>query len=184
MKKMVEKYPEYVDTIPLIDKIKRFFWSIVYLFLFKPFSLTFFNFWRIFLLRFFGASIGRGSVIHATAQIPSPWNLSIGEKSCIGPEVKLHIGKTVIGSKVTISQRTYLCSASHDINSLNTPFKYGYIKVEDYVWIAAEAFIMMNVEIGEGAVVGARSAVFGNVAAWTVVGGNPAAFIKIRKIYE
>lgn len=181
---MIEKYPEYVDTIPLIDKFKRYFWSIVDLFLFKPFTLPLFNSWRLFLLRSFGATIGSGSVIHASVRIPSPWNLSIGEKSCIGPEVKLHIGKTIIGSKVTISQRTYLCSASHDINSINTPFKYGYIKIEDYVWVAAEAFIMMNVEIGEGAVVGARSAVFGNVESWNVVGGNPATFIKIRIIHE
>ena len=181
---MIEKYPEYVDTIPLTDKVKRYFWSIVDLFLFKPFKLSFFNSWRVFLLRSFGANIGNGSVIHASVQIPSPWNLSIGEKSCIGPDVKLHIGKTIIGSKVTISQRTYLCSASHDINSINTPFRYGYIKIEDFVWIAAEAFIMMNVEIGEGAVVGARSAVFGNVESWNVVRGNPAKFIKMRKIHE
>ena len=38
--------------------------------------------------------------------------------------------------------------------------------------------------IGEGAVVGARAAVFKDVAPWTVVGGNPAKFIKNRKTYN
>jgi putative colanic acid biosynthesis acetyltransferase WcaF len=98
--------------------------------------------------------------------------------------VNLHFGKTILGSKVTISQRTYLCSASHDINSLNTPFVSGKIVVEDFAWVAAEAFIMMNVKIGKGAIVGARAAVFKDVAPWTVVGGNPSSFIKERKIHE
>ena len=108
----------------------------------------------------------------------------MGEISCIGPEVKLHIGKTILGSKVTISQRSYLCSASHKTSSLNTPFIAGYIVVEDYAWVAAESFVMMNVKIGEGAIVGARSAVFKDVKAWSIVGGNPAKFIKKRTINE
>ena len=49
-------------------------------------------------------------------------------------------------------------------------------------WVAARAFIGMGVTIGEGAVVGACAAVFKNVEPWTVVGGNPAKFIKKRVI--
>lgn len=40
----------------------------------------------------------------------------------------------------------------------------------------------MGVTIGEGAIVGARAAVFKDVPPWTVVGGNPAKFIKKRVI--
>ena len=43
---------------------------------------------------------------------------------------------------------------------------------------------MDNVTIGEGAVVGARAAVFKDVEPWTVVGGNPVIFIKNRKTYN
>jgi putative colanic acid biosynthesis acetyltransferase WcaF len=42
----------------------------------------------------------------------------------------------------------------------------------------------MGVTIGEGAVVGARGCVFKDVEPWTVVGGNPAKFIKKRIIKE
>ena len=49
--------------------------------------------------------------------------------------------------------------------------------------MAAEAFVGPGVTIGEGAVVGARAAVFRDVEPWSVVGGNPARFIKKRKIY-
>lgn len=42
----------------------------------------------------------------------------------------------------------------------------------------------MGVTVGEGAVVGARVAVFKDVAPWTVVRGNPAKYIKDRIINE
>jgi putative colanic acid biosynthesis acetyltransferase WcaF len=176
--------PKYVDTIPALDKIKRLIWRIVSLFFFRPFSFPFFNGWRVFLLRCFGAKMEKGCVVHASAYIPSPWNLVMGEQSTIGPEVKLHFGKTIIGKKVTISQRTYLCSATHNTDSINLPFEAGVITIEDFAWIAAEAFIMTNVTIGKGAVVGARSAVFRNVEEWTIVGGNPARVLKTRAIKE
>lgn len=108
----------------------------------------------------------------------------MGEHSTLGPEVKLHFGKTVIGKKVTISQRTYLCSATHEINSINVPFVSGTIIIKDFAWVAAEAFIMTNVTIGEGAIVGARAAVFKNVDDWTIVGGNPAKYLKKRNVID
>jgi len=181
---MTKEIPTYKDTISKADKIKRLIWRIISLFFFKPFSLPVFNAWRIFLLRLFGAKIGKGCVIYSSAYIPSPWNLIIGDKTAIGPQVQLHIGKTIIGNKVTISQRTYLCSATHETNSINTPFIAGVIVVKDYAWIAAECFIMSNVKIGEGAVVGARAAVFKDVDDWTIIGGNPAKFIKKREVYD
>lgn len=174
--------PKYIDTIPKSDKLYRLIWRIVSLFLFKPFSLPFFNGWRIFLLKCFGAKLGNNCSIYASAYIPSPRNLSMGMHSTLGPEVKLHFGKTVIGNKVTISQRSYLCSATHETNSINIPFIAGEIIINDFVWIAAEAFVMTNVTIGEGAIVGARAAVFKDVPAWTIVGGNPAKLIKKREI--
>lgn len=181
---MVQEIPKYIDTIPVSDKLYRLAWRIVSLFLFKPFSLPFFNGWRIFLLKCFGAAIGEHCQIYASAYIPSPRNLLMGTHSALGPEVKLHFGKTIIGNKVTVSQRTYLCSATHETTSLNIPFIAGEIMIKDFAWIAAEAFIMSNTVIGEGAIVGARAAVFSDVEPWTMVGGNPAKFIKNRKILK
>lgn len=155
--------PKYIDTISKFDKLYRLIWRIVSLFLFKPFSLPFFNGWRIFLLKCFGAKIGNGSIVFSSAYIPSPKNLQIGCEGCISPEVKLHFGKTIIGNKVTISQTTYLCSATHLITSL----------IKDFAWTAAESFIMSNVTIGRGTVIGVRAAVFKDVEDCAVVCGNP-----------
>lgn len=181
---MTHEIPKYIDTIPKLDKLYRLFWRIISLILFKPFSLPFFNEWRVLILKLFGAKIGKGSIVYSSVYIPSPRNLIIGKETAIGPGVKLHIGRTIIGNKVTISQRTYLCSATHETNSINTPFVSGLIIVEDFVWIAAESFIMSNITIHKGAVIGARSAVFKNVEEWSIVGGNPAKFIKKRIIND
>jgi len=174
--------PKYIDTIPKSDKIYRLIWRITSLFLFKPFSLPFFRGWRIFLLKLFGAKIDKNCNIYASVYIPSPRNLIMGMHSTLGPEVQLHLGKTIIGNKVTVSQRTYLCSATHETTSLNVPFVEGEILIKDFVWIAAEAFIMTNTVIGEGAIIGARSVVVKDVDPWIIVAGNPAKFIKKRII--
>lgn len=181
---MNKEIPNYIDTIPKSDKIYRLCWKIVYMFLFKPFSLPFFNAYRIFLLRLFGAKLDRRCHIYSSAFIPSPKNLTMGIYSTLGPEVKLHIGKTYIGKKVTISQRSYLCSATHETNSINMPFVAGEIIIKDFAWVAAEVFIMTNITIGEGAIVGARSAVFKDVEDWSIVGGNPAKFIHKRIVND
>lgn len=87
-----------------------------------------------------------------------------------------------IGDHSIISQSTQLCTASHSISNKDFPLVTKPIIVHDQVWIASEAFIGPGVTIGEGAVVGARAAVFKDVEPWTVVGGNPAKFIKKREI--
>ena len=103
----------------------------------------------------------------------------------IGPECKVYSAdKIVIGDKVTISQGAYLCGASHAIDYLNKPLITAPIKIERFAWICADAFVGMGVTIGEGAVVGARAAVFKDVEPWTVVGGNPARVIKKRVIVD
>ena len=88
----------------------------------------------------------------------------------------------VIGNDSVISQGCFLCTAGHDTTNLILPLVTAPIVVSDKVWVAANSYIGMGVTIGEGAVVGACAAVFKDVEAWTIVGGNPAKFIKVRQI--
>jgi putative colanic acid biosynthesis acetyltransferase WcaF len=83
-----------------------------------------------------------------------------------------------------ISQRVYLCTASHDINNSDFHLVTQPITICSRAWVAADAFVGMGVIIGEGAVVGARASVFKNVDSWTVVGGNPAKVIKKREMMD
>lgn len=60
------------------------------------------------------------------------------------------------------------------------PLTTAPITIAQGAWVAADVFIGPGVTVGDGAVVGARSSVFKNVAPWTVVAGNPVRVIKQR----
>ena len=83
-----------------------------------------------------------------------------------------------IGNESVISQYSYLCTAGHDTSSLMLPLITAPIEIEDHVWIAANCFIGMGVNISEGAIVGAGALVTKDVPAWTIVAGVPAKVIK------
>jgi len=109
----------------------------------------------------------------------------MAEYSCLSPEVDCYnVDKIKIGAHATVSQKTYLCTASHDITLSHNPLVTAPIIIEDQAWIGASAFIGMGVTIGQGAVVGATASVYKNIDPWTVVGGNPAKFIKKREIND
>ena len=58
--------------------------------------------------------------------------------------------------------------------------KAGDTVIGNDVWIGAEAMIMPGVQVGHGALIGARSVVTKNVEPYTIVGGNPAKQIRKR----
>lgn len=176
---------KYDFSFSFSNKIARIIWSITYWVLFRPFNLNIFRPWRVFLLKLFGAKVGYKANIYASVKIWAPWNLTIGKFSSLGPAVDCYNqGKIIIGNNTVISQKTYLCASTHDFTVSNFPLVVKFINIKDQVWIAADSFIAPGVSIGQGAVVGARSAVFKDVEAWEVVGGNPARFIKKRIIKQ
>lgn len=163
----------------------RFIWEITWLFLARPIPRRMLSGWKIFLLRMFGAKINKHAIIYSSARIYKPWNLEMDAYSCLGPQVDCYnVDKVFIGAHATVSQKSYLCAGSHDITKKNKPAIYGRIIIEDQAWVAADVFIGMGVTIGQGAVVGARASVFKDVESWTVVGGNPAKFIKKRVMVD
>ena len=163
-------------------KLRRLFWRLVYIFFFR-FSLIPFNFWRRFLLRLFGAHIGAKVLIYPSVDIWAPWNLFIGDRSVVGPNVVLYnVDRIQIAEDVTVSQNSHLCTASHNIESISRELQHAPIVIKKGAWIFADVFLSMGVQIGEGAIVGARSVVAKSVEAQNVVVGNPARVIKKRQL--
>jgi putative colanic acid biosynthesis acetyltransferase WcaF len=179
-----KKY-KYKNKFSKGNKIARFIWNFVWYFFFKPTPRWAFNSWRIFLLKLFGAKIGKGSIVLPTCTIWAPWNLTLGEYSVLGDYVDCYcMDKITIGSKVAISQRTFLCTGTHDISLLTRPLVTKPIVINDHVWVCAEAFISPGITVHKYAVVAARSSVITNVEEKTIVAGNPAKFIKYRSLQE
>ena len=89
-------------------------WRIFQSTLFR-FSPRFTNNWRRFLLRLFGANIGKNVLIRPTVNILYPWYLSINDYSWIGDNVTIYnMANVSIGKNCVISQKSYLCTSTHD----------------------------------------------------------------------
>ena len=60
---------------------------------------------RRFLLRLFGAKIGKNVIIRQTVRVTYTWKISIGDYSWIGDDVVLYsLGEIEIGAHVVISK--------------------------------------------------------------------------------
>lgn len=166
----------------LRNRLARQIWSLVAITLFRT-SPRFLHYWRRLLLRFFGAKVGKRVRIQPSVRIWAPWNLELGAYCSIGAYVDCYsVGKIRIGDYVTVSQRTFLCTASHDYKYLDTPQIHSDITIDKFSWICAEVLVMPNVTIGEGAVIGARSLVLRSVPKWVVAAGNPCKVVHPRSI--
>lgn len=137
--------------------------------------------WRRFLLRAFGANIGTNVIIRPSVTITYPWKVSIGDDSWIGDHVELYsLGEITIGRNVVISQKSYLCAASHDYDKPDFPIWARAVTVKDGCWLATDVYVAPGVSIGQGTVVGARSSVFKDLPAGKICMGSPAKVIKER----
>lgn len=171
-----------LNHISLWNKILRGGWSVVWLLFYRT-TPRIFHPWRCLLLRIFGAKLGSSVHVYPTSKIWAPWNLEIGDHSCLSEQVDCYcVDKIIIGAYSTVSQYSFLCTASHDFTKASMPLITAPITIGRRVWITADVFVGPGVTIGDGAVVTARSSLFNDVPAWTVVTGNPAMPVRSRDI--
>lgn len=164
------------------NKLGRVVWQVAMVLLFRP-SPWFWHAPRRGLLRLFGATVGKGVQVMPSVTIWAPWNLELGDYATVSHGVDLYaVARIVIGAHATVSQRAFLCTATHDIDHPNMPLVTRPIRIEDGAWVAAEAFIHPGVSVGVDAVVGARAVVTKDVGTRDVVAGNPARVIRQRNV--
>lgn len=176
-------YSEYKNQLSLRNKIGRLVWSCVYRLFFKPFPTFIFRRWQIYILRVFGARIGKNCTVYNSVKIWAPWKLIMEDNSIIGENCNCYNPAVIhLKSQTVISNNVSFVTASHRIESKKHELIFMPIVIQSYSWVASEAYIGMGVTVGEGSVVAARAVVVKDVEPWTVVGGNPAKFIKKRLI--
>lgn len=174
----------YRNGLSWRNRLGRLVWHIVWLVAFR-FSPTPLFGWRRLLLRTFGAQLAPTAVVYPTARIWAPWNLTMRDHACLGPEVDCFcVAPVVIDTDAIVSMRSFLCTASHDIRRHGRPLITAPIHVGRGGFVFAEAFIGMGVTLGEGAVVAARAVVVRDVAAFDVMAGNPARRVRGRVMDE
>lgn len=164
------------------NRIKRCFWELTALLLFR-YSPKPLHSWRSFLLRCFGAKVGRKVHVYPGVKIWAPWNLELNDECGIASGVILYSqGMITIGKRAVVSQGAHLVAGTHDYTKPGFPLITRPICIGDYVWVAAEAFVHPGVTINTGCVIGARSVVTNDMPAWTICAGHPCKPLKQRQL--
>ena len=163
-------------------RLGRALWGIAQATLFRL-SPRPFHRWRNWLLRLFGARLHPTARVYGRARIWAPWNLVMEAYATLADDVDAYAANTItIGPHATVSQYSYLCAASHDFEDVAHPLVTAPIVIGGRCWIAADVFVGPGVTIGDGTVVGARSAVFCDLPPWSVAMGTPAKVVRQRRL--
>lgn len=102
--------------------------------------------------------------------------------SCLADHVDCYsVDRVTLCAGATVSQYSYLCTASHDYRDVSHPLVAAPILIGKQAWVTADVFVAPGVTIGDGAVITARSSVFHDIPPWRVASGNPATVRKVRR---
>jgi putative colanic acid biosynthesis acetyltransferase WcaF len=168
--------PSYRGRSPYFVQL----WWIVQATLFRGSPQVLYGF-RRWILKIFGAQIGVGAKLRSSVTITYPWKVTIGDYSQIGDDVVIYsFAPITIGNHVVVSQKSYLCSGTHDFRAPTFDIQSAPIVIEDEAWLAADTFVAPGVTVGRGAVVGARSSVFSNLPPMMICTGSPARPVRAR----
>ncbi|UKN02080.1 WcaF family extracellular polysaccharide biosynthesis acetyltransferase [Paracrocinitomix mangrovi] len=138
-----------------------------------------------FVLRMFGAKIGKGVVIKQRVNVKYPWFLEIGDHSWIGEGVWIdNLGKVKIGPHCCISQGALLLCGNHNYKKSTFDLMVGDITLEEGVWIGAKSVVSGGVTCFSHAVLSAGSVANKDLEAYKIYQGNPAQIVRERVIEE
>ena len=169
-------------SFSLANRIVRLAWIVTWLLLARwtpPQARA----WRRGLLRAFGARVGAGADVRASARVWLPSQLTLGAGATLGPKVNCYNQAPItIGADAVVSQGAHLCAGTHDVDDPAFQLVAHPIEIGAGAWIAAEAFVGPGAKVGAGAVLGARGVAFGVLEPETIYAGNPARAIRRRRV--
>ncbi|WP_417886299.1 colanic acid biosynthesis acetyltransferase WcaF [Zunongwangia sp.] len=153
----LDKFDSSIGLDRGASRLKEAFWYLIKIFFFLS-AIPYPSSFKVKLLNFFGAKVGKNITLKPRVNIHFPWKLAMGNNVWIGEEsCLLNFENLTIGNNVCISQRAYLCGGNHDYRIPSMPYRNGPITLKDGCWVGACSFIGPNVEIGEDAVITAGS---------------------------
>ena len=138
---------------------------------------------RVWLLKLFGARIGRHVTIKPGVRVKFPWRLQIGDHTWIGEDVWIdNLAEVEIGDHCCLSQGVYLCTGNHDWSRPSFDLVVRPIRIQSQSWLAARSVVGPGVTVREGAVLGLGSVAVHDLQAWHVHLGSPARPVRLRVV--
>jgi putative colanic acid biosynthesis acetyltransferase WcaF len=135
------------------------------------------------VLRLFGAKLGREVVIKPGVNIKYPWLLKTGDHVWIGEQVWIdNLSDVVIGNNVCLSQGALILTGNHDYRQPTFDLTTRPITLEDGVWIGAKAVVCAGVTCHSHAVLAVNSVATRSLDAYGIYQGNPAVLVRQRHI--
>ena len=160
--------------------LKRGLWYVTSFIFFQAYLFPFSSF-KVFLLRLFGAKLGRGVVIKPNVRIKYPWHLNVGDYTWIGEGVWIdNLEQVTIGKHVCLSQEAYLLTGNHNFRVPSFDLMVKPVVLEDGVWIGARAVVCPGVLCGSHSVLTVGSVATKDLTGYLIYQGNPAIAIKNR----
>ena len=139
---------------------------------------------RCFFLRSFLKGMGENTVVESNVFWGDGRDIQLGNYVQVNEDA--WIRNVIIGNYCMIAPRVMILNFGHNTEGSGPMIfqgirKYNQTIIEDDVWIGASAIIMPGVKIGTGSIVAAGAVVTKNVESYSIVGGNPARLIKMRR---
>jgi len=173
--------PYLRPAFSLATRLRRLAWNVCWNLLYR-FSPRPLHAWRAFLLRLFGATMGKNCHFYPRSRVWAPWNLACADQVTAADGAEIYNpAPMTFASHAILSQDAYICGATHDYDDPAFPLIAFAMSFGEYSWVCARASVAPGVHLAEGAVLGLGSVATRNLEPWTVYAGVPAVRVKERK---
>ncbi len=138
---------------------------------------------KVWVLRVFGAKIGKGVVIKQGVNVKNPWHLEVGDYSWIGEKVWIeNLAPVKIGAHCCLSQGAMIMTGNHNYKKSSFDLMVAPVTLEDGVWIGARATVCPGVICKSHSVLSMQSVAHYNLESYTIYSGNPCVPVRNREI--
>ncbi|RZL59398.1 MAG: colanic acid biosynthesis acetyltransferase WcaF [Pedobacter sp.] len=163
------------------SSFKIFCWYFTSMFFFRS-GLVPVSSILVFILKLFGAKIGKDVRIKPYIYIHYPWKLTIGDYSWLAECRIENLANVSIGKNVCVSQNAMLLTGNHNYKKVDFDLITKPIVLDDGVWIGANATVCPGIIAASHSVLTVGSVATKNLDAYAIYQGNPAVKIKDRVI--
>ncbi len=130
-----------------------------------------------------GVQIGKHSHIQMGVRMYSPYKIRIGDNCSIGNNSLLDGRRGIkIGNNVDLAGYVKILTLGHDLDDPEYGTVGAAVSIEDHASIFTGASVLPGVIVGEGSAVGLNAVVTKSTEPWKIYVGNPAKFVRDRKI--